>query len=43
MKFPLVVGDFLDRADHVYLNRVALVDEPDQPTPRAPLIPRLGR
>ena len=33
MKFPLVVGDFLDRAEHVYPNRVAVVDEPDQPAP----------
>ncbi|HEY1701933.1 MAG TPA: hypothetical protein VGG75_19675 [Trebonia sp.] len=33
MKFPLVVGDFLDRAGHVYPGRVAVVDEPDQPAP----------
>jgi DNA-binding transcriptional ArsR family regulator len=33
MKFPLVVGDFLDRAEHVYPDRVAVVDEPDQSTP----------
>jgi acyl-CoA synthetase (AMP-forming)/AMP-acid ligase II len=33
MKFPLVVGDFLDRAGHVYPDRVAVVDEPDQPAP----------
>jgi acyl-CoA synthetase (AMP-forming)/AMP-acid ligase II len=31
MKVPLSVGDFLYRAEHVYGNRVALVDEPDPP------------
>ncbi len=28
---PLTVRDFLDRAEHVYPDRVAVVDEPDQP------------
>ena len=31
MFFPLTVGDFLDRAVTVYPDRVAVVDEPDQP------------
>ncbi len=31
MFIPLTVGDFLDRADHVYGDRLAVVDEPDQP------------
>jgi fatty-acyl-CoA synthase len=29
--FPLTVRDFLDRAEHVYPDRLAVVDEPDQP------------
>jgi fatty-acyl-CoA synthase len=29
--YPLTVRDFLDRAVHVYPDRVAVVDEPDQP------------
>jgi acyl-CoA synthetase (AMP-forming)/AMP-acid ligase II len=29
--YPLTVRDFLDRAEHVYPDRVAIVDEPDQP------------
>jgi acyl-CoA synthetase (AMP-forming)/AMP-acid ligase II len=29
----LTVRDFLDRAEHVYPDRVAVVDEPDQPAP----------
>jgi len=29
--YPLIVRDFLDRAEHVYPDRVAIVDEPDQP------------
>ena len=33
MFFPLTVRDFLDRAVHVYPDRVAIVDEPDQPAP----------
>ena len=33
MKVPLTVNDFLDRAARVYPNRVAIVDEPDQPAP----------
>ena len=40
MKFPLVVGDFLDRAEHVYPNRVAVVDEPDQPAPSLGSLPQ---
>jgi acyl-CoA synthetase (AMP-forming)/AMP-acid ligase II len=31
--YPLTVRDFLDRAAHVYPDRVAVVDEPDQPGP----------
>lgn len=31
MEFPLTVKDFLDRAETVYPDRVAVVDEPDQP------------
>jgi len=33
MKVPLTVRDFLDRAEVVYPERVAVVDEPDQPAP----------
>jgi acyl-CoA synthetase (AMP-forming)/AMP-acid ligase II len=33
MKVPLTVRDFLDRAEVVYPDRVAVVDEPDQPAP----------
>ncbi|MDY7100233.1 MAG: AMP-binding protein [Actinomycetota bacterium] len=31
MKVPLTIRDFLDRATTVYPDRVAIVDEPDQP------------
>jgi fatty-acyl-CoA synthase len=31
MYYPLTVRDFLDRAVHVYPDRVGVVDEPDQP------------
>jgi acyl-CoA synthetase (AMP-forming)/AMP-acid ligase II len=31
--YPLTVRDFLDRAEQVYPNRVAVVDEPEQPAP----------
>jgi fatty-acyl-CoA synthase len=31
--YPLTVRDFLDRAEHVYPDRIAVVDEPDQPAP----------
>jgi fatty-acyl-CoA synthase len=31
--FPLTVRDFVDRAEQVYPNRLAVVDEPDQPAP----------
>jgi len=31
--YPLIVRDFLDRAEQVYPDRVAVVDEPDQPAP----------
>ncbi|MDQ2797555.1 MAG: AMP-binding protein [Actinomycetota bacterium] len=31
MYYPLVVSDFLARAEQVYPDRVAVVDEPDQP------------
>jgi acyl-CoA synthetase (AMP-forming)/AMP-acid ligase II len=33
MFYPLTVRDFLDRAEVVYPDRVAVVDEPDQPAP----------
>ena len=33
MRVPLTVNDFLDRAELVYGERVAIVDEPDQPAP----------
>jgi acyl-CoA synthetase (AMP-forming)/AMP-acid ligase II len=33
MKVPLTTRDFLDRAELVYGDRVAIVDEPDQPAP----------
>ncbi|MGC5565424.1 AMP-binding protein [Streptomyces sp. FR-108] len=33
MYYPLTVRDFLDRAAHVYPDRVAVVDEPEQPGP----------
>ncbi|MGH8960066.1 MAG: AMP-binding protein [Jatrophihabitantaceae bacterium] len=31
MYYPLTVRDFLDRAEHVYPDRIGIVDEPDQP------------
>jgi acyl-CoA synthetase (AMP-forming)/AMP-acid ligase II len=31
--YPLTVRDFLDRAETVYPDRVAVIDEPDQPAP----------
>lgn len=31
MQFPLTISDFLDRAVTVYPDRIAVVDEPDQP------------
>ncbi len=33
MFYPLTVRDFFDRAVHVYPDRVAIMDEPDQPAP----------
>ncbi|HVV24382.1 MAG TPA: AMP-binding protein [Pseudonocardiaceae bacterium] len=33
MFYPLTVRDFLDRAELVYPDRIAIVDEPDQPAP----------
>src|SRR3954452_17446581 len=33
MFYPLTVGDFLDRAVNAYPDRIAVVDEPDQPAP----------
>ncbi len=33
MYYPLTVRDFLDRAAHIYPDRSAVVDEPDQPAP----------
>ncbi len=38
MKVPLTVNDFLDRAITVYPDRVAIVDEPDQPAAPMPTI-----
>jgi fatty-acyl-CoA synthase len=31
--YPLIVRDFIDRAETVYPDRIAVVDEPDQPAP----------
>jgi acyl-CoA synthetase (AMP-forming)/AMP-acid ligase II len=31
--YPLTVRDFIDRAETVYPDRIAVVDEPDQPAP----------
>ena len=31
MRVPLTIGDFLQRADHVYGERVGVVDEPSPP------------
>ena len=31
MRVPLLTSDFLDRAEAVYAERTAVVDEPDQP------------
>jgi len=33
MYYPLTIADFLDRAEAVYPDRIAVVDEPDQPAP----------
>ena len=33
MTLPLTINDFLDRAIAVYPDRVAIIDEPDQPAP----------
>ncbi|HEX3780788.1 MAG TPA: AMP-binding protein [Pseudonocardiaceae bacterium] len=33
MFYPLTVRDFLDRAEQVYPDRIAIVDEPTQPAP----------
>ena len=33
MYYPLTVRDFLDRAAHVYPDRIGIVDEPHQPAP----------
>lgn len=33
MKVPLTINDFLDRGVNVFPDRVAIVDEPDQPAP----------
>ncbi len=33
MRVPLTVNDFIDRAEGVYGDRLAIVDEPDQPAP----------
>ena len=37
MKFPFTIKDFLDRAEVVYPDRIAVIDEPDQPA--SPLRP----
>ena len=31
MRVPLTVRDFIERAELVYGDRIAVVDEPDQP------------
>jgi len=31
MRVPLTVVDFIERAELVYGDRIAIVDEPDQP------------
>jgi acyl-CoA synthetase (AMP-forming)/AMP-acid ligase II len=36
MALPLTINDFLDRALAVYPDRVAIIDEPDQPAPPLP-------
>jgi fatty-acyl-CoA synthase len=37
MQVPLTIGDFLHRAEYVYPDRTAFIDEPDQPaTPLGP-------
>ena len=36
MFVPLTITDFLERAERVYPDRVAIVDEPDQPAPPLP-------
>ncbi len=36
MPVPFTINDFLDRAASVYPDRVAIVDEPDQPAPPLP-------
>ena len=36
MSIPLTINDFLDRALAVYPDRVAIIDEPDQPAPPLP-------
>ena len=45
MFYPLTVRDFIDRAETVYPDRVAVVDEPDQPAaePGDADLPRAGR
>ncbi len=36
MHVPLTINDFLDRAAAVYPDRIAIIDEPDQPAPPLP-------
>ncbi len=36
MEIPLTIADYLDRAERVYGDRVAIIDEPDQPAPPLP-------
>ena len=36
MAQPLTINDFLDRAIAVYPDRVAVIDEPDQPAAPMP-------
>ena len=38
MKVPLTINDFLDRALAVYPDRVAIIDEPNQPATPMPTI-----
>ena len=36
MEIPLTIADYLDRAERVYGDRVAIIDEPDQPASPLP-------
>ena len=38
MYYPLTIQDYLDRAEHVYPDRIGIVDEPDQPVSPLPTL-----